>query len=249
MSAAPPQAKPLPTWLKWAGSLALGLHFLAIGMLALASPSGPWPTPFGSSMALAPSFAGSINDRLLPVYLSPLRMTHNYHFITNRLEVPEVSFEVRLKDKKGKLIRTMKFPSDEDNSFVAFRQRLLAQQLADDEPVTTPRGEVIPAPGKKMETISFWAPVTGQKALELRTVPLHLAAEQVGNRPVYRPRDWSTMLARSYMRYLCRQEGAASAELIRHSRDPIFPGMMFVDELPPGTFEELLCNFGEHRER
>ena len=41
------------------------------------------------------------------------------------------------------------------------------------------------------------------------------------------PSPWSLLLARSYARHLCRLHGAHSAELTRHSRQPVSPEMMF----------------------
>ena len=240
----PETPQPLPRWLTTAASVALGFHLFALGILVLAAPSGPWPTPFGSSPALAPTFAGSINQVTTPWYLSPLHMTHNYHFVTNRTEMPSVFFEIILKDAKGKVTSKRKFPSDDKNPWVRFRERLLAQGLADDEPVMTPAGEVITAPGQKMETVTFWEMAGDGPGLKLITRPIHLVPR---NRPVQRPREWSQILAKSYMRHWCEREGAASAELIRVSREPIFPGMMYNEDLSPNAFQELISNFGEYR--
>src|SRR5438477_71835 len=52
-------------------------------------------------------------------------------------------------------------------------------------------------------------------------------------RPVMRPSDFSRVLARSYIRHLCRQSGAASGEVIRISRDPITPVLLTTDDAPP----------------
>src|SRR5438132_14179943 len=89
--------RPLPTGLIRVGSLALFLHFLAVGVLVLSAASGPWPTRFGESLALGPTFAGKMNNFFTPYYLEPLRLTHNYHFSGNRVLVSAVYFEVRLK--------------------------------------------------------------------------------------------------------------------------------------------------------
>src|SRR5439155_9970192 len=166
-----------------------------------AAPSGPWPTPFGTSLALGPPFAGRINSVTTRAYLEPLRMTHNYHFTGTRLDLPAVKFEVRLKDDQGLPLETLEFPSPKANGWVRQRQELLAQELSDDDPVQGPRGEVIPAPATKMETVRIWDMVPGVNVLKLRPAPLHLIPK---DRPVFRPRDWSLLLARSYVRYLCR---------------------------------------------
>src|SRR5262245_32114801 len=130
--AVPP--RPLPGWLLLAGSAALGLHLFAVLILALAAPSGPWPTDFGRSMSLEPQFAGAINGLTTRYYLQPLGMTHNYHFVANHTAAPDVYFEVRLSDKSGRTLKTVRFPERDANFWVRHRQHLLAQRLADDQP-------------------------------------------------------------------------------------------------------------------
>jgi len=235
--------RPLPPALIWVGSLAIVLHLFAVLMLVLAAQSGPWATRFGDSPAEGPMFAGKINNVLTPWYLQPLRMTANYHFLSNRLSVSEVFFEARLKDDKGN-VTTLQFPDPTGNPWVRHRQSLLAGGLGDDIPVQAPRGEVIPAPGQQMQTYTIWEPVKGEDTLKLREVPEHLVPK---DRPVFRPSPWTLLLAHSYARYLCREHGAVSCELIRHSKDQVLPAVMFLPEPPPGTFDELVCSFGEYR--
>src|SRR5262245_54737127 len=148
--------RPLPRWLILGGSLALGFHLFAIGILVLAAPSGPWQTQFGPSMALAPQFAGAINQVTTGYYLEPLALTHNYHLATNRTGLPAVYFEVRLFDAKGNQVKTVTVPDKRANFWVRHRQELLAQGLADDQPVQPPRGEVIAAPGEKLKEQIFF---------------------------------------------------------------------------------------------
>jgi hypothetical protein len=127
---------------------------------------------------------------------------------------------------------------------VSFRERLLAIGLADDEAVPVPRGEIIPAAGKKMPTVSYWDAGPDDKVGKLTTSEIHLAPK---NRELYKPRDWSLQLARSFMRHALRQEGLARAELIRHVRPAVMSAMLYMDEPPPGTFTELVNSFGEQR--
>ena len=47
------------------------------------------------------------------------------------------------------------------------------------------------------------------------------------------------------MQQLCRRHGAASAELIRHTREPVPPAVLFLPESPADDFDELTSNFGE----
>jgi hypothetical protein len=64
--------------------------------------------------------------------------------------------------------------------------------------------------------------------------------------PVEQPSEWALLLARAYGRYLCRTHGAAKVELVRHSRGPIPPAVLFIDNVPAGNFDELLSNFGDY---
>jgi hypothetical protein len=190
-------------------------------------------------------------------YLQPLHLAHDYHFVSNRLMVSQVKFEARLKDDKGE-VKVLTFPDPNASSpwviraalsWVRHRQSLLALGLGEDIPVQPPRGEVIPAPGQQMRTVTIWEPVKGEVkpgevSMRLRDVPEHLVPK---DRPVVRPSEWSLLLARSYARFLCREYGAVSVEIVRRSKDPVMPAMMFVDPPPPGTFDELVCSFGEVR--
>jgi hypothetical protein len=234
-------ATPLPPPLVWCGSAAIVAHFFAVAVLVLAAPSGPWPTAQGANIAAEPQFAHELNKVVTPNYLVPLRMTHNYHFATNRPGVPAVSFEVNLKDDHGKTLQVVSFPDKNTNFWVHHRQWLLAQALADDQPIEPRGGEVIAAPHQKVQTVSIWD-IASEHKLVLRDVPEHLVPR---DRPVFRPSEWSLLVARSYVRYLCRVHGAASGELIRHTREPIPPAVMFGEDVPAGTFDELMSSFGE----
>jgi hypothetical protein len=230
----------LPRWVVLPGSAALAFHLLALGALVLAAPSGPWPTSFGTGMGMEPPFAQAVSDLTTRSYLMPLKMTHNYHFPTDRPGGPSASFEVRLRDAEGKPLETLPFPDPAANFWVRHRQGLLAQQLTDDLPVEPRGGETIPAPGRPVATVAVWDPAEGG-GLRLRSVPEHLVPR---DRPVFRPSPWSLLLARSYARHLCRLHGAASAEVIRTTREPVLPTVLFADEVP-ADFEALVSNFGE----
>src|SRR5688500_17945836 len=143
----PPPRKPLPGIISVGISAVIVFHLIALGSLVLSAPSGPWPTPFeGPSNVEPPKFAQSINETLIPWYLEPLRMTHNYHFMSNRLESDDVYFEVRLKDANGKVVKIEKFPQADANGAVQHRQKVLAGALAGDMPVQPPLVERVPSP-------------------------------------------------------------------------------------------------------
>ncbi len=236
-------AKPLPRAVVVIGSVLIGVHFLAIGAYVLAAPNGPWPTRFGDSTAEGPFFAVQLNDLFYPRYLQPLRLTHNYHFMGDHPLVSAVYFEAKVKDADGVVRKTVKFPQETSNLWLQHRYRLLALGLGNDQTVQPPRGEVIPAPGQHMQKIKIWDN-TDPALWKLKDVPEHLIPK---DHPVARPSEWSLVLAQSYRRFLLKKYNAAAVELVRHSKDQVMPGYMFMPEAPPGTFDELVCSFGEYR--
>jgi hypothetical protein len=223
------------------GSVIIIAHLSAIGVAVLAAPSGPWPSMEGPSMPTQPpKFAQMLNNLASPLYLKWIKMTHNYHFVSNRTDLPAVYFEARLKDENGHLLTALQFPDNNANAIVRHRQSLLAQGLGDDIPVPPPAGEALPAPNQNVIRERIWEP-GADRMLQLRPVAQHLIPR---DRPVYKPNDWAMLLARSYARYLCRLHGAASVELLRHWREPLPPQVLYSDP-PPGAFGEYIANFGE----
>jgi hypothetical protein len=234
-------ARALPRWLVFLGSAAVAFHLFALGVLAVAAPSGPWPGAVGTVMGMEPPFAAPVSALTTRHYLMPLKMSHNYHFATNRPGMPAAAFEVRLKDEQGNVLETLTFPDPHANCWIRHRQALLAQDLADDAPIPPRQGETIPAPGQQVANVTYWD-TAEDGGLRLKTAPEHLVPR---DRPVFRPSEWSMVLARSYVRHLCREYGAASGELIRRTREPITPDLMFTDEPPAAAFDTLVANFGE----
>lgn len=232
---APPMSRPLVV----VTSAAIVFHLGSVLTNVLAAPSGPWPP--GGNLATPPQLAYSLNRELAPRYLEPLKFTHNYHFASNRPGRPGVWFEVRLADESGREMMTLRFPDQNANSSVRHRQSLLALALADDQPIAPPAGEWIAAPGREVPTVPIWE-LAGDRELRLRSVPAHLVPR---DRPVYRPSDWSLVLARSYVRHLCREHGAEKGEVIRHTREAMPPAVMFERDIPPDAFGELVSRFGE----
>jgi hypothetical protein len=231
----------LPRWLILAASAVLVFHLFALGVLVIAAPSGPWPN-FGGSMGLSPAFAEAVSARTTRYYLMPLKMTHNYHFAANRTQLSAAKFEVRLKDAEGNLLETLNFPEDNVNPWVRHRQVLLAQGLADDLPVQLPPGEYIPPEGQEPPRLLVWwgggTPDSGYHLEEKSILVLPR------DRPVVRPSPWTLLLAHAYGRYLCRAHGAAQADLVRISQDPIPPMVMFEQRLPD-KFDTLVSDFGK----
>ncbi len=287
----------LPRGLQILGSVVIALHLLAILFLVLAAPSGPWPTNYGSDMAMGPQFASSINNIVSPYYLRFLGMTHNYHFVSNRMATPEIQFEVRLKDAGGNVFKTLRFPQEDANFWVYHRQKILANNLGNDQPVP-PRGpEKVAPPSEDIPKVRYWLPQEevrkllkskrevilpenlptleqeespGETDLPSMMDPLGMAPrapsrkkvnhlvlvsireDQEGNLPrngpLVQPPEWAVLVAKSYMRFLCRKHGARSAELVRRSQEPIYPAYMFLSSPPQNAFTEIAANFGDlHR--
>jgi hypothetical protein len=238
----------LPRWLVVAGSAAIAVHLFAVGALVLAAPSGPWwvPPPVGVTDALPPTFAATVNEVTATHYLRHVKLTHNYHFASNRMTMPGVELEARLKFKDGQ-VKTLKFPDQDANPWVRHRQLLLIRGLTADVPVIMDptKGVNLAPEGVKKPTIQYWeiAPPEGKyQSLRLKTE----AKDRLPtNREVLRPSDWALLLAKSYARYLCHEYGAESVELIRYTQEPIYPVVLF--ERPPQqeAFPVLKANFGE----
>ena len=235
-------ARPLPGWMRLGVNLIVVTHLVILGAFVLAGPSGPWNTPFGISFSPGPTFASPIANSLRPLLHEPLRMTHTYRFEANQVDTPGVYFEVHLKDDQGKALKTVRIPDKGAAPWVRHRQQLLALRLFADGPVEDPGSEAIPAPNKKLELVSYWEP--GPTQMTLKQVPLHLVPR---GGQAQSPSPWSVVLAQSYVRYLCRAHRAASGELVRHTRPPVLPSYLFTPDVPPMTFEDLRCSFGEIR--
>jgi hypothetical protein len=238
--------RPLPGWLRVVASIAIAAHVLVFACWALHAPSGPWPTEMGPGRADPPYFAAPVAIAAEKIYLEPLRMTHNYHFDANRVAQYGVYFEVRLRDDRGQTIKTVKIPDDKAQPWARHRQALMAQQLFADEPVAPPGSEVIAAPKRKLPTVTYWDWDANANQNKLKREPQHKVPR---DRPLTAPSEWSLMVAQAYMRHLCREHRAASAELVRHTREIIWPIWVTRprDELPPNAFQEFHWNFGEYR--
>lgn len=242
-SSSPPGGA-LPAWLALAGSAFLLVHLAAVGLAALDVPSGPWP---GVGFVPAPPFVHAAARPTNFTHVRLLKVGHAFRHYTNRPGVPGAVFEVRLKDDKGQPLTdrrgeplVVNYPEKDANPWVRHRQTILARQLADDLPVEPPAGEAIAAPGQAVPNVEIWD-IVGERRLALKTIPQHLVPR---DREVMRPSDWELLLARSFARYLCRRHDAASAEIVRRTRQPVPPAILTQD-LPPMPFDELVASYGE----
>jgi hypothetical protein len=255
----PPSASALPRWLVVAGSALILYHLAAVIVPILDVPSGPWVTGEGPRPVAPPEFA-HVASGLSTVQADYLRVAHSYHFDSNRPgDLPGVEFEVRLRDRDGTLMETVRFPDPGANPWLRHRQELLARGLAPDLPVQPPQSEVIPPAGEKVPMLDIWAlhgedfsgkpaaaPPDSKLPLELRSVPQHRIPRPPMGRSVMRPPEWALVLARSYSRYLCRTHGAASAEIIRHTREPVSYAVLMGS--PAQEPEEIVASYGEMSE-
>lgn len=247
MSSSPPRPpRPFPRWLMVLCSTIAVVHLSLMGLFALAASSGPWPVPppfGGESLVEGPAFATSISGNFtLPYYLKPLRMTHNYHFNSNRPAPFAAYFEARLKDEAGN-VTVLKFPDEKANGWVRHRQELLAQNLAQDQRLP-PRGAQPVAEAGMLPKIDVWEP-DGPFTLRLKSVTeLELKPMQ----QYEQPSAWTKVVAQSYARYLLREHKAVSVELVRCSRPTVMPMMMFLpDAQIKDSFTEMKAHFGEYR--
>jgi hypothetical protein len=232
-----------------AASLAIVAHLGIVLVHALAAPSGPWPGPDGPGMAAPPTFVVAL-DSSSQGYLKAIRLTGDGHFVGNRPGNPGVFLEVKLKDAEGNLLSTVRFPDDPEKSwnplavYADWRlrrlQEIFATGFVPDQPINPLEGEAVPAPHQNIKTVPIWDEPSNQ-SLALRRVPEHLIPR---NRPVMGPTEWSLILARSCCRYLCRHYHAASAEIVRHSRDIVPPTVLASEKLPPAAFSDLLASYG-----
>lgn len=232
-------AADVPRWLVVVGSIAIAFHLSAVAFGALA---GEGPAVMEGMPAPPPQFAVAVNNVTRPLYLEGAKFTHNYHFLSNRPEWPGVKFEVRLKDSAGKELATVQFPDKNANTWVRHRQLLLARNLGNDPGVMPPQSEEIAAPNQGAEMVQIWDQSDNRK-LVIKSVPRHLVPR---DHAVFQPSDWSLLMARAYVRHLCRVHGAASGEIIRLHQDPIPPMVLSMD-VQAGAFEEIASVFGEFK--
>jgi hypothetical protein len=247
---ASPPSTPLPRWLILLASIVIVFHLSAVGLRALAVPSGPWPTPQGPNTVAPPAFALDLYQWLPEHYLKviqwPLSAPHNYHFPSNRPGQPAVSLEVHLQDAAGQELATVSIPDPAANFWVRHRQTLVANALGFDMPVTPPHQmEQVAAPGKQVKKVPVWEP-KGPNRLQLEDVDENLLLEKVQRQPgLMQPPELTMLFLRSYVRYLCRTHGAARAEVVRHHHNGVPPSVLGDEPIPPGAFDDWLSNFGE----
>jgi len=235
------EARRLPLALKVLGSAFVLGHFLVLGAHVLNQRSGPWPSPFGPSEAEPPQFATAMARPGYDNYLKPLAMTHNYHFATNRVSVPEVKFEIKLFDPTGRVMETLQFPEAAGNPWVRHRFDLLAMNLARDLPVQPNMAERVGGKDGNPD-VEIWGEPDAKGVQRLKTVAQNLIPRD----GAFRPSPWAKAATQSYIRHLCRVYGASSGELIRRSRNAVQPSLLFLQEIPRDQFQEMVVSFGKY---
>src|SRR4051794_14973852 len=105
-----PPGPALPRWLVLGGSLLIAVHLGAIVVNALAASSGPWVTAQGPEPGTPPYLPRQIQQTAALPYLSVVRMSHNYHYPSNRVGAPEAYLEFRLFGEDDQVIKTVRLP-------------------------------------------------------------------------------------------------------------------------------------------
>jgi hypothetical protein len=239
----PPPSPGQPAWPRWLVLLAsapIVYHLSSLALGALAAPSGPWPTPEGAGMSLPPPAVASAYDGFAQPYLRAAKLTHNYHYPSNRVGNPDAYLEVHLEDAAGNALSTVRVPDLDAPPYVQRRQALLMRYLVDDQPVQPPTSERIYPPGQTPPRLSIWE-MNEPGRLYLAEIT---EMEVPRNRPVFRPTEWSLIVVRSCARHLCRVHGAGRAHVVRHSREALHPGVLVGAPTPPGAYEELVSDYG-----
>ncbi|HMP02892.1 MAG TPA: hypothetical protein PKD86_09190 [Gemmatales bacterium] len=227
------QPAQVPGWAKLLGSLAIAFHLLAVVVAALDAPSGPWPTPMGPQRGDPPAFAFQIAEHLTLPYAQFVKVAGAYRFESNRLEVPDIQVEARVRDAEGRVVANVKLPDPTAPLAVQYRQKLLVTWLRFDQPLPPPQSVLLAPQGGVLPKVRWWEP-DGDRRMRLIEDDANSVPR---NRPVMEPMPSAYRLATAVARHLCRAHGGDRAEIVRLYRDPIPPAVL-VQGAPP-TADEL----------
>jgi hypothetical protein len=187
-------------------------------------------------------FAREFNQVIQPTYLSFLKLDPDYHFPDNRPGAPGVFLIAHVKDGSGKVLKSLRIPDADANPWLRHRQEQIASRLNQDVPVPMPQGERLAPVGQSLPTVKYWDMVPdARNNFRLKEVS---ELEVPRGRPVFKPSDWSLLLAQSYARYLCRAYGGTAVEIERHTKGMI-PPMALFEAAPQGALDETVYSFGE----
>jgi hypothetical protein len=216
------------------GSLAIVIHLVLAFIMTLNVPSGPWPTGQGSSTAMAPKFIQTLGDNWLARnYQNLIRSNSSFRFGTLRQEVRDLSFEAHVLDDQGVIKQKFSYPDAEAPAQVRYRQKRLAEQLDNDDPLPPQQGVIIPPPGEKLPTLRWW-----QQDSDGRFVLKQGDANAVPrNQNFNTPSVMQMIVAQSYARFLARHHGASRLALQRNWNDPVMPMVLIIDR--GATAEDL----------
>lgn len=235
----PPRGWPL--WLKLVVAPLLAWHLFALFGMVLSTGSGPWI--YGR--AHGPVFAMRMYNTALP-YLRAVRLQEDYRFESNRYREVANRVEVRLWDKSGKELATVRLPDPDAWPWTRHRQQLLAEVVSAYVTVEPRAGEVIPAPGQAPPLAQYWRATSPDgKTAKLETVEEHLLPR---NEELTKPSNYALTAVRSLSRSLRRQYGAEAAEVVRVSRP--FTGAVLLmpserrEPVPLSFFDETRWSFG-----
>lgn len=223
----------VPGWVALFASAAIVWHLLAIFIAALDAPSGPWHTPMGPQRFEPPAFAFQIAEHLTLPYALATKVAGSYRFESNRLEMPDIGFEARVRDAQGRVVAQRRFPEEGAPAQVRSRQQMLAYWLQFDRPLPPPQSVLLAPPGGEVPKARWWEP-DGERRMRLLQDDANAVPR---NRPVMEPTPTAFKLASAYARHLCRQHGGERAEIVRLYREPV-PPTVLLQEQPP-TADDL----------
>jgi hypothetical protein len=152
---------------------------------------------------------------------------------------------VKLTDKAFAELRSQKVPEAVLAKLNALKDRDFGQEQFQRELVKILEKSELEGYQNRLAMLAQnWEGRPPGQPLWLTEVQQHLVPR---DREVMRPSEWSLLLVRSYARYLCREYGAASAELVRHTKEPLPPAVLLpATAPPPGLFgNEFFANFGD----
>ena len=235
-----------PFALRAVASVIIIFHLAALLGLVLSTRTGPWAMPDGDiGIAHAPVFAERIFDSTRD-YRRALRLTEDYRFSSNIRQDADHRIEIRLKDKDGKITKTIQLPDPNAWPGAYQREHLIASLLSKNEAVDAPAGEKIPPPGQQVPMADYWKPLESGKLWKLETTPEHLLPR---DDELARPADLSKILAKSLARHATKKYGGESADVALKSKQTfgallVAPPVAGTPKPEPQDFDPIEFVFG-----
>lgn len=218
-----------PKWVMVLGSIAILFHLFCAFITPLFMTSGPWPIPGGGSVEwLAPEFAITAGSAIAEPYRQALKSTYHFRFPSIKQEQLEISMEVILRNAAGTVTARRTFPDPEAPASIRFRQMLMVQQLGNDIPMDPQAGVKLAAPGQTLPKLRWWQS-DGERHMVLKEADPN---EVPRNQSFMTPSPIQYTVAKSFARYLARNNAQQKVELVRAWHDPLLPMVLIQNEAP-----------------